>query len=318
MAKKVWQNQTRVFEFTLLGFGDLPKLQVLLFLPFLVIYVVTMAGNLLIVVLVVTDRHLHTPMYIFLGNLSFLECCYSSTILPKMLSSILAGGESISIKACFLQFFIFASLAGTECYLLAMMSYDRYLAICKPLNYVVLMNGRVSFQLSVVSWVSGFFASTILTSSVSWLSFCGPNEIDDYFCDVSSNVRYISCSDTTFFELSAFVFACVFTLPPFLLTVSSYGFIIATILRIPSTTGRQKAFSTCSSHLAVVALYYGSLMLVYMLPRSKALIHMKKVFSLFYTVLTPMINPLIYSLRNTEVKEAMKKGFRGFIFYITP
>ncbi|XP_077774405.1 olfactory receptor 10A6-like [Podarcis muralis] len=318
MAKKVWQNQTRVFEFILLGFGDLPKLQVLLFLPFLVIYMVTMAGNLLIVVLVVTDRHLHTPMYFFLGNLSFLECCYSSTILPKMLSSILAGGEGISIKACFLQFFIFSSLAGTECYLLAMMSYDRYLAICKPLDYVVLMNGRVSFQLSVVSWASGFFVGTILTSSASWLSFCGPNEIDDYFCDVSSNVRSISCSDTTFFELSAFVFTCVFTLPPFLLTISSYGFIIATILRIPSTTGRQKAFSTCSSHLTVVALYYGSLMLVYMLPRSKDLKHMKKVSSLFYTVLTPMINPLIYSLRNTEVKEAMKKGFRGFIFYITP
>nr|XP_028558766.1 olfactory receptor 10A5-like [Podarcis muralis] len=276
-----------------------------------------MAGNLLIVVLVVTDRHLHTPMYFFLGNLSFLESCSSSTILPKMLSCMLTGGESISVQACFLQFFIFSCLGGAECYLLAMMSYDRYLAICKPLHYATLMNGRVSLQLSVVSWASGVLVSTSLTLSLSWLSFCGPKEIDDYFCDVSSSIRHISCSDTHLFELSGFIFTCIFTLPPFLLTLISYISIIATIFRIPSTTGRTKAFSTCSSHLTVVALYYGSLMLVYMLPRSKDLIHMKKVFSLFYTVLTPMVNPLIYSLRNMEVKKSLKMGFRKVLFYIT-
>ncbi|XP_062994321.1 olfactory receptor 10A3-like [Elgaria multicarinata webbii] len=317
-ANKMWQNQTTISEFILLGFGDLPKVHVLLFLFFLVIYLVTMAGNLLIVVLVVADQHLHTPMYFFLGNLSFLESCYSSTILPKMLSSLWTGEKRISVKACFLQFFIFSCLGGAECYLLAMMSYDRYLAICKPLHYATLMNGRLSFQLAAVSWVSGVFVSTTLTLKVTSLSFCGPNKIDDYFCDVSPSIRFISCSDTHLFELSAFIFTCVFTLPPFLLTLTSYVYIIITILRIPSTTGRQKAFSTCSSHLTVVALFYGALMLVYMLPRSKDISHLKKVFSLFYTILTPMVNPLIYSLRNLEVKESIRKCFRRVIFYITP
>ncbi|XP_062994323.1 olfactory receptor 10A3-like [Elgaria multicarinata webbii] len=316
MGKKVWQNQTTVSEFILLGFGDLPKVHVLLFLLFLVVYLVTMAGNLLIVVLVVADQHLHTPMYFFLGNLSFLESCYSSTILPKMLSSLLTGEKRISIKACFLQFFIFSCLAGAECYLLAMMSYDRYLAICKPLHYATLMNSRLSFQLAAVSWVCGILVSISLLLKVSWLSFCGPNEIDHYFCD-SPPIINLSCSDTLLVELIALIFACVFTLPPFLLTLTSYVYIIVTILKIPSTTGRQKAFSTCSSHLTVVALYYGTLMLVYMLPRSKDISHLKKVFSLFYTVLTPMVNPLIYSLRNMEVKESMRKSFRRCIFYST-
>ncbi|XP_053120607.1 olfactory receptor 10A7-like [Hemicordylus capensis] len=312
----MWQNQT-ISEFILLGFGDLPKLQIFLFLLFLVIYLLSMAGNLLIIVLVAADRHLHTPMYFFLGNLSFLESCCSSTILPKMLSSLLTGEKSISLKACFTQFFMFACLEGAECYLLAMMSYDRYLAVCKPLHYATLMNGWLSFQLAAVSWVSGLLVSTSLTLTMSWLSFCGSNEIDHFFCDVIPDIRYVSCSDTYFLEWSSFIFSCVFTLPPFVLTVASYVFIILSVLRIPSITGRQKAFSTCSSHLIVVGLYYGALMLVYMLPRSKNLRHVKKVFSLFYTVLTPMVNPLIYSLRNKEVKGAMKKGFKRFIIYMT-
>ncbi|XP_066485433.1 olfactory receptor 10C1-like [Tiliqua scincoides] len=304
-ASKMWQNMTTVSEFLLLEFGDLPELQGLLFLLFLVIHLVTMAGNLLILVLVVTDRHLHTPMYFFLGNLSLLEACYSSNLVPKMLSSLLTGEKSISVKACFTQFSLFAGLGGTECYLLAMMSYDRYLAICKPLHYAILMSGRLSIQLAAVSWVSGILVSLSLTVTVSQLSFCGPNEIDDYFCDVSSNVRHISCSDTYLFELSAFIFTSIFTLPPFILTVASYVLIILTILRIPSTSGRRKTFSTCSSHLTVVAMYYGTLMLVYMLPRSSDLSQVKKVFSLFYTVLTPMFNPLIYSLRNMEARAAL-------------
>ncbi|XP_066485437.1 olfactory receptor 10A7-like [Tiliqua scincoides] len=315
-AEKVWQNQTTISEFILLGFGDLPELQGLLFLLFLAIYLVTMAGNLLMVVLVVTCRHLHTPMYFFLGNLSLLESCNSSTILPKVLTSLSSGGKSVSVTACFTQFFIFSFLGGTECYLLAMMSYDRYLAIRKPLHYAILMSGRLSFQLAAVSWVSGVLVSLSLTVKASQLSFCGPNEIDDYFCDVSSNIRYLSCSDTYLFELSSFIFTCVFTLPPFILTVASYVLIILTILRIPSTSGRRKAFSTCSSHLTVVAMYYGTLMLVYMLPRSRDLSQVKKVFSLFYTVLTPMFNPLIYSLRNMEVKGALRKGFRKIIVFM--
>ncbi|XP_077169628.1 olfactory receptor 11L1-like [Paroedura picta] len=317
MANRDQQNQTTVTEFILLGFGGLPKLQILLFLLFLVIYLATMAGNLLIIVLVVTVQHLHTPMYFFLGHLAFLEICCSSTILPKMLLNLWMGERNISLRACLIQFFTFTCVGGTECYLLSMMSYDRYLAICKPLHYATLMNGRLCLQLVAVSWVSGVLVSTSLTLKISWLSFCGPNVIDNYFCDISSDIRYVSCSDTHLFELSSFIFASVFTLPPFLLTLSSYIFIIVSILRISSTMGRRKAFSTCSSHLSVVVLYYGTLMLVYMVPRSRNLREMKKVFSLFYTVLAPMVNPLIYSLRNKEVREARRHCMKRLINCIT-
>ncbi|XP_054849726.1 olfactory receptor 10A7-like [Eublepharis macularius] len=267
-----------------------------------------MVGNLLIIVLVIVDRHLHTPMYFFLGNLSFLESCCSTTILPKMLSNLLMGERKIPFKACFVQYFIFACLEGSECYPLSMMSYDRYLAICKPLHYAALMSARLSFQLTIVSRISGVLVSTSLTLRASWLSFCGPNEIDYYFCDMAP-IILLSCSDTHLVEMEGFLFACAFTLPPFLLTLLSYILIIVTILRIPSTTGRRKAFSTCSSHLTVVALYYGTLMLVYVVPRSKNLHNVKKVLSLFYTVLTPMVNPLICSLRNREVKQAVQTRF---------
>ncbi|XP_077171935.1 olfactory receptor 10A7-like [Paroedura picta] len=317
MANGEKQNQTAVSEFILLGFGDLPKLQVLLFTLFFIIYLATMTGNLLIVLLVAVDQHLHTPMYFFLGNLSFLESSYSTTIMPKMLTGLLTGDGSISVKACLIQFFIFSFLGGAECYLLSVMSYDRYLAVSRPLHYATVMNGRLCVQLAAGSWVSGILVGTSITVRVSRLSFCGPNKIDHYFCDVIPDIKQISCSDTHFVELSAFIFACIFTLPPFLLTLTSYAFIITTILRIKSITGRQKAFSTCSSHLIVVALFYGTLMLVYMLPRSRNLRYMKKIFSLFYTVLTPMVNPLIYSLRNKEVKEALGKGIGKLSFYIT-
>ncbi|XP_077170163.1 olfactory receptor 10A7-like [Paroedura picta] len=310
MASEEWQNQTTVSEFILLGFGDVPQLELPLFLLFFVIYLVTMSGNLLIVLLVLADRHLQTPMYFFLGNLSCLESCYSSTILPRMLASLLTGDRGISLKACFIQFYLFACLGGAECYLLSVMSYDRYLAVCKPLHYTTLMSGRLCLHLAAISWISGVLVSTSTTISVTALSFCGPNKIDHYLCDLSPIIKEISCSDTSVVEMTAFIFACVFTMPPFVLTLTSYTLIIVTILRIPSTSGRQKAFSTCSSHLTVVALFYGTLMLVYMLPRSRNLRYVKKVFSLFYTVLTPMLNPLIYSLRNKDVKKAMERGFR--------
>ncbi|XP_062994325.1 olfactory receptor 5B21-like [Elgaria multicarinata webbii] len=306
MGKTGWKNQTTVREFILLGFGDLPKLQVLLFLVFLTIYLVTLSGNLLIVVLVVVDRHLHTPMYFFLGNLSCLEILYSSTVLPRMLARSLTGVKTISFGGCFVQYYIFACLAGTECYLLSVMSYDRYLAICKPLHYVVLMHGRMCCQLSFASWVCGLLVSTITTISMSLLSFCGPNEIDHYICDLRPMLK-LSCSDTSWVELIVFIFACTFTLPPFLFTTISYIYIILTVLRIASTTGRKKAFSTCSSHLCVVGLFYGTLIIVYMLPKVFIQRQLNKVFSLFYTILTPMVNPLIYSLRNKDVKGALGK-----------
>ncbi|XP_039353521.1 olfactory receptor 11A1-like [Mauremys reevesii] len=312
MADAEGGNQTSVTEFILLGFRNTPELQTLLFLLFLVIYIMTMAGNILILVLVVADQHLHTPMYLFLGNLSCLETCYSSTILPRVLASLLTGDRTISFYACVIQYYIFGFLAATECYLLAAMSYDRYLAICKPLHYTIIMHGRFCLQLAAESWVSGLLASSIVTGMILQLTFCGPNEIDHFFCDFNPLLN-ISCSDTRLVELLASTLSFIFTLPPFLLTVTSYVCIIFAILQIPSTTGRQKAFSTCSSHLIVVTIFYWTITIVYVLPKNDTLRDLNKVFSLLYTVLTPLVNPLIYSLRNKEVKEALRKALSKFM-----
>ncbi|XP_065419097.1 olfactory receptor 6N1-like [Chrysemys picta bellii] len=314
MADTDWRNQTTVTQLILLGFGDLPHLQILLFLLFLVIYMATLAGNTLILVLVVTDQHLHTPMYFFLGNLSYLEICYTSTFLPRLLASLLTGDRTISFSGCITQLYFSCSLAATECYLLAAMSYDRYLAICKPLHYSTLMNNKFRLQLAAGSWLNGCLASAVLILFISQLIFCGPNEIDRFYCDPIPLME-LSCSDTHLSMLVDFILACVFTLPPFLLTLMSYVFILDSILRIPSTTGRQKAFSTCSSHLTVVTIFYGTIITVHMLPKRDALRDLKKVLSFCYTVLTPLVNPLIYSLRNREVKEALSKAVNKYSFH---
>ncbi|XP_024074682.1 olfactory receptor 6F1-like [Terrapene carolina triunguis] len=316
MADAEQGNQTSIMGFILLGFGNLHELRILLFLLFLVIYIVTMGGNILIVVLVVVDHHLHTPMYFFLGNLSCLETCYSSTVLPRMLASLLTGDRTISFAGCLLQFDIFGSLLATECCLLSAMSYDRYLAICKPLHYAAHMNNGFSSQLAAGSWLSGFVASTIVACWISQMIFCGPNQIDHFFCDYTPLIK-LSCSDTSQMVLVAFLLSSIITLPPFLLTLTTYVCIITTILRIPSSTGRQKAFSTCSSHLIMVTIFYGTLIIVYMLPDTATLRDLNKVFSVFYTVLTPLANPLIYSLRNKEVKEALKKALSKTMTFIT-
>ncbi|NWI84363.1 O1020 protein, partial [Pitta sordida] len=306
MANREWKNKTVVTEFILLDFGNGPGLDSLVFLLFLSIYFVTITGNTLIVVLVVADRHLHTPMYFFLGNLACLEICYSSSILPRMLLSYVSGDRSISASECFSQFYFFSSLAAAECYLLAAMSYDRYLAVCEPLHYLSHMDTRLCLQLAAASWVGGFLAGSILTFLISNLDFCGPNEINSFFCD-SFPVMKLSCSDTWVTGFVTSVVASVCSLPPFLLTFSSYLYIIITVRRIPSATGRKKAFSTCSSHLIVVILFYWSILAVYVLPYHNIQISANKVFSVFYTILTPLVNPLVYSLRNKEVKEALQR-----------
>ncbi|XP_067391465.1 olfactory receptor 6B1-like [Emydura macquarii macquarii] len=315
MADTYWGNQTETTTFLLLGFGDLPALQMLSFLLFLVIYIATVAGNTLIVALVVTDQHLHTPMYFFLGNLSSLETCYTSTILPRMLASILTGDKTISFNGCFTQVYFFGALASTECYLLAAMSYDRYLAICKPLHYSALMSTKFCFQLAAGSWLNGFLATAVFVLFMSQLIYCGPNIIDHFYCDPVPLIK-LACGDKHQMILLDFIMACVFTLPPFLLTLISYVCIIANILRIPSTTGRQKAFSTCSSHLIVVTIFYGAIMTAYMLLKVKTLIILNKVLSLCYTVLTPLANPLIYSLRNREFKEALSKALIKYVAFL--
>ncbi|XP_014382282.1 olfactory receptor 2AP1-like [Alligator sinensis] len=306
-----WGNQTAVREFVLLGFRNISEIQVLLFPVFLAIYILTMVGNILILVLIVVDHHLHTPMYFFLGNLSCLETCYTSSILPRMLASFVTGDETISFSGCFTQYFFFGLLSGTECYLLAAMSYDRYLAICKPLHYASLMNGRFCLQLAAMSWTSSFLAISITILLMLNLTFCGPNEMDHFFCDFIPIVK-LSCSDTFMLEVVAAILLPLWTFPPFLLTMTSYICIIATILKISSTTKRQKAFSTCSSHLTVVTIFYGTVFIVYMVPKKDTLRDLDKAFSFFYTVLTPLINPFIYSLRNKEVKEALTKVVAKF------
>ncbi|KGL99749.1 Olfactory receptor 10A7, partial [Charadrius vociferus] len=299
-------NQSHVTEFILLGFGDLPVLQVPLFLLFLVIYMVTMTGNILILVLVVANQHLHTPMYLFLSDLSCLETCYSSTILPKLLASFLTGNRSISYSSCMAQFFVFAFLVGVECYLLAVMSYDRYLAVCKPLHYITLMNHKLCIALAAGAWVSGFTVSFVITLLMSQMVYCDCREIDHFFC-VFTPVIKCSCSDTFLTEAVTSLMSATCTMLPFLFTVASYVLIIITILRIPSATGRQKAFSTCSSHLILVTVFYTTLSLVYMLPKTYSFTAFNKLFSVFYTVVTPMVNPLIYTLRNKEVRGALRK-----------
>ncbi|XP_075768308.1 olfactory receptor 6F1-like [Pelodiscus sinensis] len=305
-------NQTSLTKFILLGFGTVSKLQSLLFLLFLVIYLVTMAGNLLIMALVVSDQHLHTPMYFFLGNLSCLESCYSSTILPSMLVSLVTGDRTVSVGSCIIQCYFIGFLAATECYLLAAMSYDRYLAISKPLHYATRMSSRFCIQLAAESWFCGLLASSIVMgmfyANGLQFTFGGPNDIDHFFCEFKQIINlYLNVIYQMEFVIT--IVAALLTLPPFVLTVTSYVCIISTILRIPSATGRQKAFSTCSAHLIVVSIFYGTLSIVYLLPQTRTLRDLSKVFSLFYTVVTPMANPFIYTLRNTEVKGTLRKKF---------
>ncbi|NWH55739.1 O11A1 protein, partial [Fregata magnificens] len=306
MANGECRNETVITTFLLLEFGSIPEMQSFLFLLFLVIYVVTVIGNILIFVLVVADRHLHKPTYFFLCNLSCLEICYSSTILTRMMSSFLAGDKSISIGSCITQFYFFGSLAVTESFLLSVMSYDRYLSVCKPFYYRAVTNSRYGLQLVAWSWMNGFLVTAISCFLTSQHSFCGPEFIDHFFCGFTPVIK-LSCCDTSLTEMLVFILSSVCTLPPFLPTLVSYMSIITTVLRMSSTTGMQKAFSTCFSHLIVITVFYGCLIIFYVLPKAKTLRALNKVFSVFYTVVIPLLNPLIYSLRNREVKDALSK-----------
>ncbi|XP_054849765.1 olfactory receptor 6C3-like [Eublepharis macularius] len=307
-------NETRITEIILLGFGELTDFQILLFLVFLVIYIVSISGNILIFVIVIFSQHLHTPMYFFLGNISFLDICYTSNILPRMLLALLTGNKVISFSNCLMQWYLVGSLLVTECCLLCAMSYDRYLAVCKPLHYVTMMKTQTCVKLAVTSWINGFTVFMILLILLLQLNFCGPNEIDHYFCDYFPILK-LSCSDTKMIIQFGYLVDAMFTIPPFFLTLTSYVYIIATILKIPSTTGKQKAFSTCSSHLIVVSVFYGSLIIVYMLPKNEGKHDVTKFYSLLYIVLPPLLNPFVYTLRNKEVKEGLKNVIGKIVCY---
>ncbi|XP_044841853.1 olfactory receptor 6C74-like [Mauremys mutica] len=307
MAVLEKRNHTRITEFLLVGFETFPELQITLFVVFFIIYLATVAGNLLLILTVWTDHHLHTPMYFFLSNLSFLETGYISNIIPRLLVSLATGDKTISLSGCFLQLFAFSFLGATECFLMTGMSYDRYLAICDPLHYASNMSPRFSFLLAFASWALGFVAPSFTVIMASLLPFCGPHEINHFFCDLTAVLK-LPCTDTSLIEMAALISSSTVLVIPFLLTIMSYVYIILTILRLPSTTGRKKAFSTCSSHLIVVSTFYGALIIMYVVPSGNQSLDFNKAFSLLYIVVTPMLNPIVYSFRNQEVKDALSRS----------
>uniref|UniRef100_A0A4X2JPQ4 Olfactory receptor n=1 Tax=Vombatus ursinus TaxID=29139 RepID=A0A4X2JPQ4_VOMUR len=301
-------NVTLVVEFILLGFIDLPSLQGFLFGIFLVIYLSILLGNGLIILITKTDPSLQTPIYYFLGNFSFLEICYASVTVPRMLADLWTHNRNISLWACATQLCLFLILGVTECFLLTVMAYDRYVAICKPLYYFLIMKHNVCVGLVVGSWILGIPVVIGLTYQIFSLPFCDSTELNQVFCDIYP-VLQVACGDTSMNELSVYADVVFFGIIPFILILNSYIRIITTILKLPSATGRSKAFSTCSSHLIVVCLFYGSGLIEYLQSKSSYSGIRNKIFSLFYTIVTPMVNPMIYSLRNKDFIEAMRKPF---------
>uniref|UniRef100_A0A8V5FYB8 Olfactory receptor n=1 Tax=Melopsittacus undulatus TaxID=13146 RepID=A0A8V5FYB8_MELUD len=299
-------NHTQT-KFILLGITDSPRAQTPLFVLFLLIYIVTLVGNvgnLGIIAAVWLDSQLQTPMYFFLGHLSFLDLCYSSVVTPKMLLSLLSERKTISFAGCFLQLYFYAAFVITECYLLAGMAYDRYVAICNPLRYPILMSKKVCVSLLAGSYAVGLFNSAIFTGFALRLSFCGPNVIDHFFCD-GPPLSKLACSDTSLNQMLLFAFGGFNKVTTISVILISYGHILFTVLRTGSVLG--KAFGTCASHLMVVTIFYGTLIFMYLRPSSSYNLGRDKIVSVFYTMVTPMLNPFIYSLRNREVKNALKR-----------
>ncbi|XP_006135770.2 olfactory receptor 11L1 [Pelodiscus sinensis] len=299
-------NGTLVVEFRLLGFHSLPGWQTLLFLVLLLIYILSLMGNVAIISVVWQEPRLHSPMYSFLQNLSFLEICYTSTIMPKMLANLLAERKAISFAGCMVQLYCFVFLGATECFLLAVMAYDRYLAVCDPLHYTAVMSDTSCVRLAAGSWVTGIFTGLLPCLLISRLHFCASNQIRHFFCDIPPLLQ-LSCSDTTTTELLIFVLSLLVLVSCLLLTLVSYLFIVLAILKIPSSTGKRKTFSTCGSHLAVVVIYYGTMISMYVHPSSGLSSELNKIISVFYTIVTPLLNPIIYSLRNKDFRNALKK-----------
>ncbi|XP_002709193.2 putative olfactory receptor 2B8 [Oryctolagus cuniculus] len=295
-----------VTEFVFLGLSSEPRLQLILFIMFLLFYLLTVAGNVVIITIIQIEPHLQTPMYFFLTNLSFLDICYTSTNVPQMLSNMVGRKKTIPFSSCATQMYFSLSFGMIECVLLGIMAYDRYVAICHPLHYTVIMDRNTCIQLAAVSWCCSFLSSMVINVLTLSLPYCGPNVLNHFFCEVPSVLR-LACIDTSLTELVVFVFSIIIVFIPFLLIVVSYAHILLSVLRMRSTSGRYKALSTCASHLTVVALFYGTAIFMYMRPQSKSSRAGGKVIAVFYTVITPMLNPLIYSLRNQDVKGALRR-----------
>ncbi|XP_017525545.1 olfactory receptor 5A2 [Manis javanica] len=302
----IGKNNTIVTKFILLGFSDHPQMKIFLFVSFLGIYLLTLAWNLSLITLIRMDSHLHTPMYFFLSNLSFLDICYVTSTAPKMLSDILTEQKTISFVGCATQYFVFCGMGLTECFLLAAMAYDRYVAICNPLLYTALISHALCVKMVAGAYVGGFLSSLIETYSVYQHDFCGPNTINHFFCDLPP-VLVLSCSDTFTSQVVNFTVGVAVGVVSVFVILMSYGYIVAAVLKMGSAKSRTKAFSTCTSHLTAVTLFYGSGFFMYMRPSSSYSLNQDKVVSIFYAFVIPMVNPIIYSFRNKEIKNALRK-----------
>uniref|UniRef100_A0A8C9QEJ0 Olfactory receptor n=1 Tax=Spermophilus dauricus TaxID=99837 RepID=A0A8C9QEJ0_SPEDA len=311
-------NQTGMIHFHFRPFSRLPEVQVLIFVTFLGMYLVSISGNLSISLTIWMNRCLHTPMYFFLANLAALEVFYSSTIAPLTLASVMSTESTlISLPGCGTQMFFFIFLGSADCILLAVMAYDRFVAICHPLRYTLIMSWRVCVQLAVGSLVLGFALALQLTVLIFRLPFCSSKEISLFYCDVLPVMR-LACADTHVHEVTLFVVSVIVLTIPSLLITLSYVFIVAAILKIRSAEGRHKAFSTCSSHLTVVLLQYGCTSVIYLCPSSRYSPDRGQVVSVVYTFVTPVLNPLIYSMRNRELKGALKRAMMRFLVLYPP
>nr|XP_028595007.1 olfactory receptor 1019-like [Podarcis muralis] len=298
-----YTNQTMVTEFIFVGFMEHPELWALLFLLFLLIYIVTVSGNIGIIILATLDANLHTPMYFFLSNLSLVDVGYSTTIAPRLLMTFLQKNSTIPFTECTMQFFFFCLFVTVETCLLAVMAYDRFTAICNPLLYFVSMSKKLCLVLVTGAYICGFVNSAAQTLVIFSLSFCSSNVINHFFCDVRPILK-LSCSSTEVANTVHFIFGTAIIMTTLLIILISYIYIIFAILRIRSAQGRHKAFSTCASHLTSVTIFYGTIIFMYMRPNSSVSTDEDKIVSVFYTLVIPMLNPLIYSLRNKDVKDA--------------
>ncbi|XP_004598968.2 olfactory receptor 10Q1-like [Ochotona princeps] len=304
------QNHTFSSEFVILGFGEMAELQMLFFGLFLIMHLVTLVGHATIVLITLLDSYLQTPMYFFLRSLSAIEICYILVIVPNMLANFLSQSQRMPFLGCALQMHLFIALGGAECFLLAVMAYDRFVAICNPLHYTLIITRSLCLQMLAVACISGFALSLTLTTLIFLLPFCQSHEINHFFCDIPA-VLFLACSDTQANEVAVFIVCMLILLIPFLLILLSYAFIIAAVLKIHSAEGRSKAFSTCAGHLLVSLLHYGCAIFIYIRPKSWYTPKQDKIVSLIYTNVTPMLYPMLYSLRNKEVKGALRRLLRS-------
>ncbi|XP_032704375.1 olfactory receptor 2W3 [Lontra canadensis] len=303
-------NESIQGNFILLGFSDHPHLERFLFVVILIAYLLTLVGNTTIILVSRLDPHLHTPMYFFLTHLSFLDLSFTTSSIPQLLYNLNGHDKTISYTGCAIQLFLFLGLGGVECLLLAVMAYDRFVAVCKPLHYMVIMNPQLCLGLVSVAWGCGVTNSLIMSPVTLRLPHCGHRSVDHFLCEMPALIR-MACVNTAAIKGTVFVLAVGIVLSPLVFILVSYGYIVQAVVHIQSSSGRHKAFNTCGSHLTVVSLFYGNIIYMYMQPGNSSSQDQGKFLTLFYNIVTPLLNPLIYTLRNKEVKGALRRLLLG-------